>query len=63
MKSQIQILDLDTNYLADLDRADLEAIHGGGIFGDAVRAIGDVAQDIYDLGKDLGRSIGDAIFE
>ena len=57
MQSNIQIQDLEANYLADLENPSVAGVYGGGFF----EGLGDAVEAVYDAGKDLARSIAKAV--
>jgi len=55
MNAQIQIFDLEADYLAELDEASLNVVYGGGLFS----GIGDAVTALYEVGKDFGHTVVD----
>jgi hypothetical protein len=60
MNAQIQVFDLEADYLAELDEASLNVVYGGCFseIGD-LSGIGDPVKEIYEAGKDFGHTVVD----
>ena len=58
MNAQIQIFDLEADYLAELDEASLNVVYGGWSISFDV---GDAVTALYEAGKDFGHTVVDTI--
>ena len=57
MNAQIQIFDLEADYLAELDEASLNLVYGG--FEIDFRGIGEIVKVPFNIGEDLGHTVAD----
>ena len=60
MNAQIQIFDLEADYLAELDEASLNFVYGGCSIeiGD-FRGVGELVKTPFNIAKDLGHTVVD----